>query len=54
MEIKKGKHKYNELKAKTFTNTNAKEWYQHMTKIINNGKRNNTVLNNIPELAQNH
>ena len=46
------KHKYNELKAKTFTNTNAKEWYQHISKIINNGKRNNTVLNNLHELAQ--
>ena len=46
------KHKYNELKSKTFTNTNAKEWYQHISKIINNGKRNNTVLSNIPELAQ--
>ena len=52
MEIKKAKHKYNELKAKTFTNTNAKEWYQHISKIINNGKRNNTVLNNIPEVTQ--
>ena len=52
IEIKKAKHKYNELKAKTFTNTNAKEWYQHISKIINNGKRNNLVLNNVPELAQ--
>ena len=52
VEIKKAKHKYNELKAKTFTNTNAKEWYQHISRIINNGKRNNMVLNNVPELAQ--
>ena len=52
IEIKKAKHKYNEFKAKTFTNTNAKEWYQHISKIINNGKRNNLVLNNVPELAQ--
>ena len=52
VEIKKAKHKYNELKAKTFTNTNSKEWYQHISKIINNGKRNNIVLNNVPELAQ--
>ena len=30
---------------------NAKEWYQHITKITNNGKKKNLVLNNIPELA---
>ena len=52
LEIKKAKHKYNEVKAKAFSNTNAKEWYQHITKIINNGKRNNIILNNVPELAQ--
>ena len=39
VEIKKAKHKYNELKAKTFTNTDSKEWYQHISKIINNGKK---------------
>ena len=26
--------------------------YKHISKIINNGKRNSNVLNNIPELAQ--
>ena len=26
--------------------------YQHISKTMNNDKRNNTVLNNIPELAQ--
>ena len=25
--------------------------YKHISKIINNGKRNSNVLNNIPELA---
>ena len=30
---------------------NAKEWYQHIAKITNNGKKKNLVLNNIPELA---
>ena len=40
------------MKAKTFLKANAKEWFQHITKIINNGKRDNIVLNNIPELSQ--
>ena len=48
-EIKMAKKKYNQLKAKTFSNTSSKEWYQHITKIINNGKRSNIVLNNVPE-----
>ena len=52
LEIKKAKRKYNELKAKSFANGNTKEWYKHIAKIINNGKRNNIVLNNVPELAQ--
>ena len=52
LEIKKAKRKYNEAKAKTFSNANAKDWFQHISKIINNGKRNNIVLNNIPELSQ--
>ena len=39
LEIKKAKHKYNKSKAKTFSNANAKEWFQHISKIINNGKK---------------
>ena len=52
LEVKKAKQKYNKAKAKTFSNANSKEWFQHITNIINNGKRNNIVLNNIPELTQ--
>ena len=39
--------------AKTLLNLkpNTKEWYQYIAKINNNSKRNNLVLNNIPELA---
>lgn len=52
VEIKKAKHRYNALKAKTFSNNKAKEWYQHINNLINNGKRKNIVLNNVPELVQ--
>ena len=38
-EIKKAKINYNSCKAETFTNSSTKEWYQHITKIINNGKK---------------
>ena len=36
----------------TFSSSNVKEWYQHISKIINNGKISNLLLNNVPELAQ--
>ncbi len=52
IEIKSAKRKYNESKAKTFSSGSTKEWYQHITHIINNGKRSKIVLNNVPELAQ--
>ena len=52
IEIKSAKRKYNESKAKTFSSGNTKEWYRHITNIINNGKRSKIVLNNVPELAQ--
>ena len=51
-EIRKAKINYNTHKAETFTNSSTKEWYQHITKIINNGKRSNIVLNNIPDLIE--
>ena len=51
-EIKKAKINYNTAKSKALLNSNAKEWYQHISKIINNGKRTNLILHNIPELAQ--
>ena len=38
---------------KSFTNGDStKEWFHHIRNIINNGKRNNLLLNNIPELSQ--
>ena len=53
IEIKKAKHKYNQSKTKSFTNGNStKEWFHHIRNIINNGKRNNLLLHNIPELSQ--
>ena len=51
-EVRVAKRRYKNLKAKTFSNTNTKEWYRHITNIINNGKRSNILLNNVPELAQ--
>ena len=51
-EVRVAKRRYENLKAKTFSNTNTKEWYRHITNIINNGKRSNILLNNVPELAQ--
>ena len=51
-EIKKAKIKYNTSKLETFASTNAKEWYSHIRRIINNGKGRDLVLNNVPELAQ--
>ena len=37
-EIKKAKINYNTYKAEMFTCSSTKEWYQHITTIINNGK----------------
>ena len=51
-EIRKAKIKYNASKVETFSSSNVKEWYQHISKIINNGKKSNLLLNNVPELAQ--
>ena len=52
-EVKIAKEKYYKSIAKSFSKgSNTKEWFQHITKIINNGKRNNMVLSNIPELTQ--
>ena len=50
-EIKKAKVKYNESKAEKFTNSNSKEWYRHLTRIINNGKRSDILLTTLPELV---
>ena len=38
-EIKKAKINYNTHKAEMFTCSSTKEWYQHITTIINNGKK---------------
>ena len=52
-EVKNAKKKYKESMAKSLSKgSSTKEWFQHITKIINNGKRNNMVLSNVPELAQ--
>ena len=50
-EIKKAKVNYNESKSEKFTSSNSKEWYNHLSKIINNGKRDNIIFNNVPELV---
>ena len=50
-EIKKAKIDYNNSKRNQFSSSNAKEWYRHISKIINNGNRNEIVLNNIPDMA---
>ena len=51
-EIKKAKINYNTHKAEMFTCSSTKEWYQHITTIINKCKWNNLLLQNIPDLAQ--
>ena len=51
-EIEKAKKKYHNKKIEGFSTDNTKELYQHINKIISNGKRSSLVLNNIPELAQ--
>ena len=38
-EIKKAKVDYNKSKGNQFSSSNAKEWYRHISMIINNGKR---------------
>ena len=50
-EIKKAKVSYHKAKAENFTSSNAKEWYRHISKIINNGKRKDIIFNNVPELV---
>ena len=49
--IKKAKIDYNKTKCKQFSSSNAKEWYRHISKIINNGNRNEIVLKNIPDMT---
>ena len=49
--IKEAKIDYNKSKCNQFSSSNAKEWYRHISKIINNGNRNEIVLNNIPDMA---
>merc|ERR1711895_61975 len=43
-EIKKAKINYNTQMAEMFTSTSSREWSQHITKIINNGKKSNLLL----------
>ena len=50
-EIKKSKIKFNMSKADKFDRSNAKEWYRHISYILNNGKRKDLILNNVPELV---
>ena len=38
-EIKMAKIRYNKSKSDFLLNSNSKEWYQHISKIINNGKK---------------
>ena len=40
------------IKTSAFQNNNAKEWYKHIAKIINNGKKSNPIFNNVPNLSQ--
>ena len=51
-EIKKAKIRYNTSKSKFLSNSNPKKWYQHISNIINNGRRTNLILHNVPELSQ--
>ena len=51
-EIKNAKINYNTRKAEMFTSSSSREWYQHITRIINNGKKSNLILHSIPDLAQ--
>ena len=51
-EIKKAKINYNTRKAELFTNSSSREWFQHISRIINNGKKSNLILHSIPDLAQ--
>ena len=50
-EIKIAKREYNKSKANQFSSSNAKEWYRHISRIINNGTRKEIILNNIPEIV---
>ena len=51
-EIKKAKIRYNTSKSNFLSNSNPKKWYQHISNIINNGRRTNLILHNVPELSQ--
>ena len=43
-EAKEAKIKLGKSKSELFRNSNAKEWYRHISKIINNGKRSNIIF----------
>ena len=51
-EIKKAKINYNTRNADLFTSSHSREWFQHITTIINNGKKSNLILHSVPDLAQ--
>ena len=51
VEIKKARTDYCKSKADKFLKTDPKEWYHHISNIISNGKRNNIILNSIPDLS---
>ena len=51
-EIKYAKRNYNKSQTDKFLKNDPKEWHRHISNIINNGKRNNNILNSIPELSQ--
>ena len=42
-EIKKAKINHNTQMAEMFTSTSSREWYQHITRIINNGKKKQSL-----------
>ena len=51
-EIRKAKVNYKASKAKSILSTSTKEWYQLISNLISNGKKNSLILSNVPELAQ--
>ena len=51
-KIKYAKRNYNKSQTDKVLKNDPKEWHRHISNIINNGKRNNNILNSIPELSQ--
>ena len=43
-EINKAKFNYNTHKEEMYTSSSTREWYQHITRIINNGKKSLTTI----------